>query len=111
MLFSENNCSTQDLTGQAAIRQHVGVGTKVKLNNSVSAAVRNFAYFMSSGTHVLLDGIEYLELYGNEPSAIEQAYAIFMNVLELDENGAVINLRHAEKRATDYIRSYCDPNF
>jgi hypothetical protein len=52
-----------------------------------------------------------LGLYGKEPSAIEQAYAIFANVLEIDENGKVTNLKHAEKRATDYLRSYCDRSF
>ena len=59
----------------------------------------------------MLEGIDYLELYGNEPSAIEQSYAIFANVLEFDERGEVTNLRTAEKRATDYLRSYCDPHF
>lgn len=83
----------------------------MKLSNSVSGAIRTFTYFMSSGTHYMLEGIEYLSLYGSEPSAIEQAYAIFVNVLEIDENGSVINLRYAEKRATDYIRSYCDTSY
>ena len=59
----------------------------VKLSNSVSGALRTFAYFMSSGTHDTLDGIDYISLYGNEPSAIEMVYAIFANVLEFDENG------------------------
>jgi len=59
----------------------------------------------------MLEGVPYLEFYGKEPSAIEQAYAIFVNVLEIDEKGKVTNRKHAEKRATDYLRSYCDPGF
>ena len=59
----------------------------------------------------MLEGVDYISLYGNEPSAIEQVYAIFANVLELDECGKVINNQYAQKRATDYLRSYCDPNF
>lgn len=59
----------------------------------------------------MLEGVNYLELYGKEPSAIEQAYAIFANVIELDENGQVLNAQYAQKRATDYIRSYCDSSF
>lgn len=86
-------------------------GKFMKLSNNFSGALRTFAYFMSSGTHHMLEGVDYLPLYGNEPSAIEQAYAIFANVLELGENGQVLNARHAEKRATDYFRAYCDPNF
>jgi hypothetical protein len=50
-------------------------------------------------------------LYGKNPSAIEQAYAIFANVLELDENGNVLNAKHAQKRATDYLRLFFDPTF
>jgi hypothetical protein len=83
----------------------------MKLSHGVSGALRTFSYFLASGTHYMLEGIQYLSLYGSEPSAIEQAYAIFANVLEMDETGEVLNMRYAEKRATDYLRSYCDPNF
>lgn len=83
----------------------------MKLSKSFSGALRTFAYFMSSGTHYMLKGVDYLDLYGNEPSAIEQVYAIYINVLELDENGQVLNAKHAEKRATDYLRSYYDPTY
>ncbi len=82
-----------------------------KVSNSFSGALRTFAYFMSSGTHCMLEGVDYLSLYGNEPSAIEQVYAIFANVLEFDENGQVLNAQHAQKRATDYLRAYCIPGF
>lgn len=80
----------------------------MKLSNSFSGALRTFTYFISSGSHYMLEDIPYLELYGSEPSAIEQVYAIFINVLELDENGQVLNAKYAEKRATDYLRSYYD---
>lgn len=83
----------------------------MKLSNSFSGALRTFAHFMSSGSHYMLEGVDYLSLYGNEPSAIAQAYAIFANVLELDERGQVLNATYAQKRATDYLRSYCDPSF
>ena len=81
------------------------------LSPSFSGALRTFAYFMSSGTHYLLEGVDYLPLYGSEPSAIEQVYAIFANVLEVDESGQVLNAQHAQKRATDYLRAYCDRSF
>ncbi len=83
----------------------------MKLGTSFSGALRTFAYFLSSGTHDMLEGVDYLSLYGTEPSAIEQVYAIFVNVLELGENGQVLNAQHAQKRATDYLRAYCDPSF
>ena len=59
----------------------------------------------------MLEGIDYLDLYGSEPSAIEQVYAIFANVLEFDDEGNVTNLKHAEKRGTDSLRAYCDSSF
>ena len=59
----------------------------------------------------MLKDVEYLDLYGKEPSAIEMVFAIFANVLELDENGKVLNFTYAQQRATDYLRSYCDPEF
>ena len=83
----------------------------VKLSASFSGALRTFAYFMSSGTQYTLKGIDYLPLYGTEPSAIEQVYAIFANVLEIDQSGQVLNAHYAQKRATDYLRAYCDSSF
>ncbi|RYF26319.1 MAG: hypothetical protein EOO42_01760 [Flavobacteriales bacterium] len=83
----------------------------MKLSNSFSGALRTFAYFMASGNQHTLNGIDYLSLYGNEPSAIEQVFAIYANVIELDDDGQVTNARYAEKRATDYLRSYIDSSF
>ena len=83
----------------------------MKLSNSFSGALRTFAYFMASGNQYTLKGIDYLTLYGDEPSAIEKVFAIYVNVIELDENGQVLNAKYAEKRATDYIRQYCDSSF
>jgi len=59
----------------------------------------------------MLEDVEYLDLYGNDPSAIEMAFAIFANVLEMDADGNVLNFTHAQRRATDYIKSYCVPSF
>jgi hypothetical protein len=83
----------------------------MKLSHEVSGALRTFSYFLASGTHYMLEGVPYLELYGEAPSAIEQTYAIFANVLEVDTQGKVTNRKHAEKRATDYLRSYFDRSY
>ncbi|MBF4209475.1 MULTISPECIES: hypothetical protein [Pseudomonas] len=82
-----------------------------KLSNDFSGALRTFAYFMASGTHYMLKNVEYLDIYGSEPSAIEMVFAIFANVIEMDNEGNVLNFTHAQRRATDYLRSYCDPSF
>lgn len=83
----------------------------MKLSNSFSGALRKFAYFIASGTHFQLEGMDYIKLFGKDPGAIEMAFAIYANVIEMDNKGNVLNAEYAEKRAVDSIRSYCDPNF
>ena len=83
----------------------------MKLSNDFSGALRTFSYFIASGTHYMLEDVEYLDLFGEEPSAIEMVFAIFANVIELDENGDVLNYKYAQKRATDYLKSYCVKGF
>ncbi len=83
----------------------------MKLGDSFSGALRTFAYFMASGTMNTLRGVDYLTVYGSEPSAIEQVFAIYANVIELDDDGLVTNAKYAEKRATDYLRAYFDQTF
>lgn len=82
-----------------------------KLSNDFSGALRTFAYFMASGSHYMLENVEYLDMYGTQPSAIEMVFAIFANVIEMDSEGNVLNFTYAQRRATDYLRSYCDPSF
>ncbi len=88
----------------------------MKVGQDFSGALSTFAYFIASGTHYMLQDIEYIDLFGTEPSAIEMVFAIFANVLEMDEEGKVLNFTYAQKRATDYLKSYCseyivDPPF
>lgn len=84
-----------------------------RVSHSLSGELRLFAYWIANGTvgHPLLDGVDYLSLMGDEPSAIEQAFAIFANVIEMDEAGTVLNAAHAQQRAAQYLRSYCDPDY
>ncbi|MDJ0364333.1 hypothetical protein QMK33_04160 [Hymenobacter sp. H14-R3] len=83
----------------------------MKLSHSVSGALRTFSYFMASGTHYYLEDIDYLSLYGENPSEVEMAYAIFANVLEFDAQGEVTNEDHATLRATQYIRHFLDRSY
>ena len=83
----------------------------MKLSNDFSGALRTFAYFMASGTHYMLEGVKYLDMYGKQPSEIEMVFAIFANVLELDEDGNVLNFTYAQRRATDYLKAYCIRGF
>lgn len=77
------------------------------LSHSFSGALRQFSFWIANGSvgHPLLEGIDYTCIFC-EPSALEQVYAIFANVIELDEGGEVTNARHAEQRAAQYILEY-----
>lgn len=83
-----------------------------KLSNDVSGALRTFSFWLANGTvgHPVLEGIDYTCIF-SEPSALEQTFAIFTNVLDLDESGNVLNSKHAEKRAAQYIRRYVDSSY
>ena len=61
----------------------------MKLSHSVSGAVRQFSYWIANGTvgHPLLQGIDYFDEFKENPSLLETVYAIFINNLEIDENG------------------------
>ena len=83
-----------------------------KLSPSVRGAVRLFSFWVANRTVglPLLDGVDYSAIF-EEPSALEQAYAIFVNVLEIDDAGVVLNAKHAERRAAQFIRSYVEEGY
>ncbi|MBB4392477.1 hypothetical protein GGD62_001561 [Bradyrhizobium sp. ERR14] len=84
-----------------------------KLSAAFSGALRTFSYWIAAGSvgHPLLEGIEYRQVMLAEPSLMEQAYAIFANIIELDQQGMPVNAKYAEHRAAQWIRSYCDRGF
>lgn len=62
---------------------------------------------MANGTvgYPLLEGIKYARIF-REASALEQVYAIFANVIEIDDDCQVLNAKYAEHRAAQYILAY-----
>jgi hypothetical protein len=83
-----------------------------RLSASTSGAIRLFSFWLANRTVglPLLEGIDYSCIF-EEPSALEQTYAIFANVLELGADGKVVNAKHAEQRAAQFIRSYVDSSY
>ena len=79
-----------------------------RLAGSTVGALRTFAYWMANGSVAqrLLDGTDYWSVMGQEPSLVEQTFAIFGNVLVLDEDGEVLNAKRVERRAAQYIEQY-----
>ena len=86
---------------------------KFHVSKFLSGAVRQFSYWVAHGTvgYPLLEEIDYISEMQEESSFIEQAFVIFMNNLELDSAGNVLNYKYSEKRASQYIRSYFDSDY
>ena len=85
-----------------------------RLSNDFKSALRHFVYYYTNGTQQyvigdesILRGIDYREDLKTEASLVEQAYAIFSNNIEMDENGIVLNMTHSMKRAAQWIRMVC----
>jgi len=78
-----------------------------KLSHSFSGALRTFAFWVANRSvgQPLLDGIDYSCIF-EEPSALESAFAIFANNIEMDDEGNVLNAKWAEHRAAQSILSY-----
>jgi len=84
-----------------------------KLSESVRADLRLFAFYLANSTvdwDILGDGYDYDSIFENS-SDFEQIFAIWGNVLELDERGEVVNSAQASKRAAQWIRRFIDPDY
>ena len=81
----------------------------MKLSNGASGALRRFAGWVARGSvgYPLLEGIEYWDELRDSPSQMEIAFAIFANVLELDDDGEPLNEKYAERRAAVWLYKYC----
>lgn len=79
------------------------------LSPGASGAIRRFAGWVANGSvgHPLLEGINYWDELRDSPSQMETCFAIFANVLELDDRGEPVNEKYAERRAAAFLYSYC----
>lgn len=84
-----------------------------RLSHSFSGALRTFPFWIANGTLGLpiLEGVDYQFVLSEQPSALEKVYAIFANVIEMDETGRVLNAKRAERRAAQWLRNYIDPTY
>jgi len=86
----------------------------LQLPSAVRSAVRMFAFYVGNGTLApdLLEGIDYrTALWEDHGSTLEQLFAIFLNVLQVDAEARVTNESAAARRAAQWLRSYCQPGY
>jgi hypothetical protein len=83
------------------------------LPEDVRSALRFFAFYLGNGTLELdlLDGIDYRTELMTFGSDLERVFAIFANVLDVDDQGRVTNEGDAIYRAAQWIRRRCDPTY
>lgn len=86
----------------------------MKLSEDFRRSLRHFVYSYTNGTlpyvigdESILKDVDYRELLKTEASLVEQAFAIYANNIELDDQGKVLNEAHAMKRAAQWIRLVC----
>jgi hypothetical protein len=75
-----------------------------KLSPEFRGALGQFALWIANGTvgHPLLDDLDYSAIL-RDPSGLEMVFAIYANVIELDDEGRPTNPKWAERRAAQYI--------
>ncbi|MFD3537523.1 hypothetical protein [Streptomyces sp. NPDC058664] len=79
----------------------------------VRASLRLFAFYLANGTIdlELLDGVDYRATVLHSGSSLEQVFAIYGNVLQVDSEGKVLNDGDAQHRVAQWIRACCDPGY
>lgn len=71
-----------------------------------------FAFYLANGTVSpdLMD-VDYRPHLVEFGSELEMVFAIFLNVLETDEQGSPTNADEAQRRAAEWVRQYMDPAY
>ncbi len=87
--------------------------SSMKLSERVRSDLRTFAFLIANGSLAvdLLEEIDYRSALMENGTPLEIAFAIWGNVVEVDENGEITNGGAAERRAAQWIRHYCDPSY
>jgi len=84
-----------------------------RLPADVRSAIHYFTLRLSNGTlnPELLDGIDHRSYLNDPGSELEMAFAIFINVLDVNDKGLVTNADAAHRRAAQWIRARYDPSY
>ena len=88
------------------------------LSADFKSNLRFFVYYYTNGTleyvigdNEILKNIDYRNILVMEASLVETVFVIYCHNIKMDESGKVVNQVHSMKRAAQYIRSVCDPDY
>lgn len=98
---------------EAAIGDTVAQQPINRLDHEVWSAIRTFVFQLANGTleREILAGPDYRLHLANSGSGLEMAFAIFTNVLTINDGGHVTNHSEAQSRAAQWLRAYCSPGY
>jgi hypothetical protein len=89
-----------------------------QLSEDFRRSLRHFVFYYTNGTlnwvigeGDILKGIDYRNGLVTEASLVEQAFAIYANVIQMDTSGKVLNDSYAMRRAAQWIRRVCDSGY
>src|SRR5215510_5468652 len=79
-----------------------------KISHGASGAIRRFAGRVARvRSAIRCSKASATGISSGTPSQMETCFALFANVLELDDSGQPVNEKHAEKHAATWIYQYC----
>ena len=81
-----------------------------KLSEDFRSYLRFFAFYVGNGSlcDEVFGDFDYRARLLEDGNALEQLFAIYTNVLELDDRGKVLNNEIATKRVAQWLRSWLD---
>lgn len=90
----------------------------MQLSEDFRHCLRMFTYYYTNGTLGFVVGevptsgeFDYREEFKDTPSIVESIFSVYTNNIEMDNDGIVLNNKHAMKRAAQYIRSSFDSGY
>jgi hypothetical protein len=81
-----------------------------KLSEDIRSWLRELAWSLANGSLDMGRDIDYRSLF-QEPAFVENVFALWANVVEVDEAGRVINGEGARARVEQYIRTWLDKEY
>ncbi len=82
-----------------------------KLSEDVRSELRELAWSLANGSLDMGQEYDYRPLLREEPGFLENVFALWANVLDVDERGRVVNSDLARSRVEQYIRTWMDKGY
>jgi|HigsolmetaAR201D_1030396.scaffolds.fasta_scaffold02679_9 hypothetical protein len=90
-----------------------------RIPQEIRNAIRLGAFYLGNGTLLPQEGNilpdwdsdDYCDMLTEQPELMESFFAVFCNVLQIDEQNRVLNLDDAMRRTAEFIRQSVDQSY